>query len=114
MWRARRGCCMSSATATGRRCTSIGGDLGLHRLKDLSAPERIYQLQIDGLPDEFPLLKTIEAGMKNLPVPRTSFVGRAEELEAIDRLLEDPGCRLLTLVGPGGAGKTKPPPRGPP
>src|SRR5918912_3333037 len=82
-------------------------DLGVHRLKDLSAPERIYQLEIDGLPDEFPLLKTIEAGMKNLPVPRTSFVGRAAELEAIDRLLEDPRCRLLTLVGPGGAGKTR-------
>ena len=45
--------------------------------------------------------------MKNLPLPRTSFVGRASELEAIDRLLEDPGCRLLTLVGPGGAGKTR-------
>src|SRR5438876_9050395 len=82
-------------------------DLGAHRLKDLSAPERIYQLKIDGLPSEFPLLKTIEAGMKNLPLPRTSFVGRASELEAIDRLLEDPACRLLTLVGPGGAGKTR-------
>jgi predicted ATPase/class 3 adenylate cyclase len=82
-------------------------DLGVHRLKDLSAPERIYQLEIDGLPGEFPLLNTIEAGMKNLPLPRTSFVGRASELEAIDRLLEDPGCRLLTLVGPGGAGKTR-------
>ena len=42
-------------------------DLGVHRLKDLSAPERIYQLEIDGLPCDFPLLKTIEAGMKNLP-----------------------------------------------
>ena len=82
-------------------------DLGAHRLKDLSAPERIYQLEIEGLPGEFPLLKTVEAGMKNLPLPRTSFVGRASELEAIDRLLEDPGCRLLTLVGPGGAGKTR-------
>ena len=82
-------------------------DLGVHRLKDLSAPERIYQLEIYGLPCDFPLLKTIEAGMKNLPLPRTSFVGRASELEAIDRLLEDPGCRLLTLVGPGGAGKTR-------
>src|SRR6478736_5813867 len=82
-------------------------DLGAHRLKDLSAPERIYQLEIDGLPSEFPLLKTIEAGMKNLPLPRTSFVGRASELEAIDRLLDDPGCRLLTLVGPGGVGKTR-------
>src|SRR5437016_7969295 len=82
-------------------------DLGPHRLKDLSAPERIYQLEIDGLPSEFPLLKTIEAGMKNLPLPRTSFVGRASELEAIARLLDDPGCPLLTLVGPGGVGKTR-------
>src|SRR6266566_3384341 len=82
-------------------------DLGAHRLKDRSAPERIYQLEIDGLPGEFPLLNTLEAGMKNLPLPRTSFVGRASELEAIDRLLEDPDCRLLTLVGPGGAGKTR-------
>jgi predicted ATPase/class 3 adenylate cyclase len=82
-------------------------DLGVHRLKDLSAPERIYQLEVDGLPCDFPLLTTVEAGMKNLPVPRTSFVGRASELEAIERMLEDPGCRLLTLVGPGGAGKTR-------
>src|SRR5919109_4711544 len=82
-------------------------DLGVHRLKDLSAPERIYQLEVDGLRGDFPLLQTTEAGMKNLPVPRTSFVGRASELEAIERLLEDPGCRLLTLVGPGGAGKKR-------
>ena len=82
-------------------------DLGVHRLKDLSAPERIYQLEIGGLPGDFPLLKTIEAGMKNLPAPRTSFVGRASELDEIDRLLGDPDCRLLTLVGPGGAGKTR-------
>jgi predicted ATPase/class 3 adenylate cyclase len=82
-------------------------DLGAHRLKDLSAPQRIYQLEIDGLPCDFPLLKTIEAGMKNLPAPRTSFVGRAAELDEIDRLLGDPDCRLLTLVGPGGAGKTR-------
>lgn len=82
-------------------------DLGMHRLKDLSAPERIYQLELDGLACDFPLLKTIEAGMKNLPAPRTSFVGRAAELDEIDRLLGDSDCRLLTLVGPGGAGKTR-------
>jgi predicted ATPase/class 3 adenylate cyclase len=82
-------------------------DLGVHRLKDLSAPERIFQLEVQGLPSDFPLLKTIEAGMNNLPAPRTSFVGRASELEAIDRLLDDPECRLVTLVGPGGAGKTR-------
>jgi predicted ATPase len=82
-------------------------DLGAHRLKDLSAPERIYQLEIAGLLCDFPLLKTIEAGMKNLPAPRTSFVGRTSELDEIDRLFADPDCRLLTLVGPGGAGKTR-------
>ncbi len=82
-------------------------DLGPHRLKDLSAPERIYQLEIDELPSDFPLLKTLEAGMKNLPAPRTSFVGRTHELEEIQRLLREPDCRLLTLVGPGGVGKTR-------
>jgi len=82
-------------------------DLGPHRLKDLSAPEHIYQLEIDGLPCDFPLLTTLEAGMKNLPARRTSFVGRVTELNAIDGLLEDPNCRLLTLVGPGGIGKTR-------
>src|SRR6266540_3918574 len=76
-------------------------------VRDLSAPERIYQLEIEGLQCDFPLLKTIEAGMRNLPAPRTSFVGRASELDEIDRLLEDGDCRLLTLVGPGGAGKTR-------
>ncbi|MEJ7792198.1 MAG: adenylate/guanylate cyclase domain-containing protein [Gaiellaceae bacterium] len=92
---------------TSARVVADDRDLGVHRLKDLSAPERIYQLEIEGLLCEFPLLKTIEAGMKNLPAPRTSFVGRAAELDEIDRLLEDPDCRLLTLVGPGGAGKTR-------
>jgi predicted ATPase/class 3 adenylate cyclase len=82
-------------------------DLGTHRLKDLSAPERIFQLEVEGLPSDFPLLKTLDVGMKGLPSPGTSFVGRAAELEAIDGLLEDPECRLLTLVGPGGVGKTR-------
>ena len=72
-------------------------DLGAHRLKDLSAPERIYQLEIEGLPLEFPLLKTVEAGMKNLPLPRTSFVGRATELEAIDRLRTHSRHRLTRM-----------------
>jgi predicted ATPase/class 3 adenylate cyclase len=82
-------------------------DLGPHRLKDLSIPERIFQLEIDGLPSEFAPLKTIEAGMRNLPAPRTSFVGRTDELASIDRMLDEPDCRLLTLVGPGGVGKTR-------
>ncbi len=82
-------------------------DLGPHRLKDLSTPERIFQLEIDGLPTEFPPLRTLEAGLRNLPAPRTSFVGRADELASIDRMLDESDCRLLTLVGPGGVGKTR-------
>ncbi len=82
-------------------------DLGPHRLKDLSVPERIFQLELDGLPSEFAPLKTLEAGMRNLPAPRTSFVGRTDELASIDRMLDEPDCRLLTLVGPGGVGKTR-------
>jgi class 3 adenylate cyclase len=74
-------------------------DLGEHRLKDLSAPERIYQLG-DGT---FPRLKTLH--QTNLPVPVTSFHGRSVELAALRELLG--GTRLLTLTGPGGAGKTR-------
>src|SRR5213593_4349938 len=54
-------------------------DLGPHRLKDLSAPEHMFQLEIDGLPGDFPLLKTLEVGMRSLPSPGTSFVGRSTE-----------------------------------
>jgi predicted ATPase/class 3 adenylate cyclase len=82
-------------------------DLGPHRLKDLSVPEHIFQLEIDGLSSEFAPLKTLEAGMRNLPAPRTSFVGRADELASINQMLDEPDCRLLTLVGPGGVGKTR-------
>jgi predicted ATPase/class 3 adenylate cyclase len=74
-------------------------DLGEHRLKDLSAPERIYQLR-DG---EFPPLRSLYR--TNLPVPSTPFLGREQELQQALGLLE--GSRLLTLTGPGGTGKTR-------
>jgi predicted ATPase/class 3 adenylate cyclase len=76
-------------------------DLGEHRLKDLSAPERIYQLG-DG---EFPPLKTLYR--TNLPVPATPFLGRDEELAQVNELLASDDIRLLTLTGPGGSGKTR-------
>ncbi len=42
-----------------------------------------------------------------LPSPSTPFIGRVNELAEIEQLLADPACRLLTLVGPGGIGKTR-------
>ncbi|HSG12830.1 MAG TPA: hypothetical protein VLA22_03080, partial [Gaiellaceae bacterium] len=75
-------------------------DLGEHRLKDLSAPERVYQLG-DG---DFPALKSLYR--TNLPVPATPFLGREAELgEVLSRI--EAGARLVTLSGPGGTGKTR-------
>src|SRR5215207_6811324 len=76
-------------------------DLGEHRLKDLSASERMFQLG----GERFPLLKSLR--QTNLPVPATPFLGRARELEEVVGLLRDESVRLLTLTGPGGTGKTR-------
>jgi predicted ATPase/class 3 adenylate cyclase len=76
-------------------------DLGPHRLKDLSAPERIHQLG----DDEFPRLKSLH--QTNLPIPATPFLGREKELPEVLELLVQDDIRLLTLTGPGGTGKTR-------
>jgi predicted ATPase len=76
-------------------------DLGEHRLKDLSAPERIYQVG----KGEFAHLKTLYR--TNLPVPATPFLGRERDLAEVGELLTGEGTRLLTLTGPGGTGKTR-------
>lgn len=83
-------------------------DLGNHLLKDLSEPQHIYQLLHPDLPlREFPPLRTLSAHPHNLPPQPTPFVGRTEELREIGSRLQDPSCRLLTLIGPGGMGKTR-------
>ena len=74
-------------------------DLGLHRLKDLLAPMRLYQLGHGG----FPPLRTLN--FTNLPVVSTPLVGRETELQEAASVLRE--CRLVTLVGPGGTGKTR-------
>ncbi len=76
-------------------------NLGEHRLKDLSAPERIYQLGDGAFPPLATLYRT------NLPVPATPFLGRERELAEVVDLVTRDDLRLLTLTGPGGTGKTR-------
>lgn len=52
-------------------------------------------------------LVTVAAQRSTLPVPATPLVGRTNELRQLDQLLRDPTCRLLTIVGAGGSGKTR-------
>jgi predicted ATPase/class 3 adenylate cyclase len=80
-------------------------DLGEHRLKDLSLPEHLHQLCIEGLPAEFPPPRTLDAWRDTLPAQQTSFVGREREVAEALALLD--GTRALTLTGPGGTGKTR-------
>jgi predicted ATPase/class 3 adenylate cyclase len=80
-------------------------DEGEHRLKDLTHPEHVFQLLLSDLPQDYPPLRSLSTIPNNLPIQLTEFIGREEAAEEIQRLLE--GTRLLTLVGPGGIGKTR-------
>ncbi|MEE4194979.1 MAG: adenylate/guanylate cyclase domain-containing protein [Anaerolineae bacterium] len=82
-------------------------DLGQHYLKDLVQPEHIYQVVASGLPDRFPPLRTCDTIRLHLPVTLTPFVGREMELKTINTLFQNPLCRLITIVGMGGCGKTR-------
>jgi predicted ATPase/class 3 adenylate cyclase len=82
-------------------------DLGAHRLKDLGQPERLFQLEADGLEREFPPLRSLENPelANNLPSYLSSFVGRDTELTELRSLVES--ARLVTVTGFGGSGKTR-------
>jgi predicted ATPase len=82
-------------------------DLGEHRLKDLQRPENIFQLVHPRLPADFPVIASLNRLPNNLPSQPTVFVGRQAELVEINNLLGADTVRLVTLIGPGGTGKTR-------
>ncbi len=80
-------------------------DLGEHRLRDLSRPERVFQVNAPGLVDTFARLRTLDAFPSNLPAQLSSFVGRERDVADLAQLLGEK--RLVTLTGVGGVGKTR-------
>jgi len=80
-------------------------DLGEHHLKGLLHAEKIYQIVAPDLPKDFPALNSIPTATNNLPTQLTSFIGREREMREATKRLEN--ARLLTLIGPGGTGKTR-------
>jgi predicted ATPase/class 3 adenylate cyclase/DNA-binding CsgD family transcriptional regulator len=83
-------------------------DLGEHQLKDLGRAERVFQATGPGLDENFGQLRSLDdpALRHNLPAQATSFVGRAAELAELRSLVAG-GSRLVTIVGPGGIGKSR-------
>jgi len=99
----------ASELLDGRLPGGIGlRDLGEHHLKDLGHAERVFQATGPGLDRGFGPLRSLDdpALRHNLPSQATSFVGRAAELAEL-RSLVLRGSRLVTIVGPGGIGKSR-------
>ena len=80
-------------------------DLGEHRLKDLDRAERVFQAATADMPAEFPPIRSLDNWPNNLPRQLSTFVGREQALAAVNEQLG--ATPLLTLVGPGGVGKTR-------
>jgi hypothetical protein len=93
---------VADLVATGLRAGTGLVELGEHRRADPTRPERIFQVVHPELESTFPPLRSLGAHRHNLPVALTSFVGRTDEVKALEDLLA--GNRLITLTGVGGAG----------
>ena len=80
-------------------------NLGILRLKDLGQPEQVFGLEVDDLPSEFPTLGLVQRADREMPAELTSLIGRDE---LVDQLIGEVRTnRLVSLVGPGGVGKTR-------
>jgi len=82
-------------------------DLGAHRMKGMTKLERLFQALAPGLPADFPRLNTLDPASNNLPAQLTDFIGREAELASLKTLLAETHNRLVTIVAPGGMGKTR-------
>src|SRR5206468_3334094 len=80
-------------------------DLGEYRLKDLTDPHHLFQIEAADLPSDFPPIRSLDVLPNNLPRQLTSFIGREKEMADVKRLLST--AYLVTLTGSGGAGKTR-------
>jgi predicted ATPase len=80
-------------------------DMGEQRLKGLLNTEHLWQVEAPNLARDFPPLRTLSAIPNNLPAQLTSFIGREKEIAAVKEELAS--HRLVTLVGPGGTGKSR-------
>jgi predicted ATPase/class 3 adenylate cyclase len=98
----------AAAAATGDALTADGfglRSLGAHRLKDLTEAEHLYQLTGPNLDERAPALHSLDSRPNNLPIQPSSFIGRDADLATLQDMV---GChRLITLLGPGGIGKTR-------
>ncbi len=82
-------------------------DLGEHRLTDLTAAQRLFQLVVPDLEGEFPPPRSLEARPTNLPLQPTPLVGREREIREVAELVRGREARVVTLTGTGGTGKTR-------
>ncbi|MEQ1787440.1 MAG: adenylate/guanylate cyclase domain-containing protein, partial [Acidimicrobiales bacterium] len=80
-------------------------DLGTHRLRDLTDPERVWQVVHPDLPADFPPLRSLDAFANNLPAQRSSLIGRDHDVARVVSLTTQ--HRIVTLTGAGGVGKTR-------